>query len=205
MPSLSSLTNTRVVIGLTLMALFVSTTPTLASISALDTLDRVRIFDPPRAIHDAELIDYTGKPFSLGELNGRVALIFFGFTHCPDVCPLAMLRLQQLEKSGEFESSEIAYVMVGIDPERDTPAAMQDFLENFSSEFIGLSGDKRLLKTVTKNFSASFFKGTSNDDDYNVSHSPQIFALDPQGQLRAELYDAPVDTIATVVRALLDE
>jgi cytochrome oxidase Cu insertion factor (SCO1/SenC/PrrC family) len=83
---------------------------------------------------------------------------------------------------------------------------MQEFLLGFSTEFIGLSGDKRLLKTVSRNFSASFFKGTrDNNDNYSVSHSPQVFVLDQQGQLRAELYDAPVDTMTTVVRALLDE
>jgi protein SCO1/2 len=195
------------VIGLALLALLSSVaTTSFASTDGIEDLDRVRIVSPPRAIKEAELIDQSGEPFTLSELNGRIALIFFGFTNCPDVCPLAMQRLLLLADSGEFENSEVAYVMIGIDPARDTPEAMQKFLLEFSDEFIGLSGDRRQLKTVSKNFSASFFKANSNSDgNYNISHSPQIFVLDRQGKLRAEFYDAPVDSMITVVRALLDE
>ena len=203
----SHLTPTRLAIGLFLMALLSISAPiSFASINGVGDLDRVRVVSPPRVIKEAELIDQTGEPFKLSELNGRIALIFFGFTNCPDVCPLAMQRLLLLADSRKFEDNEIAYVMIGIDPARDTPEAMQKFLLGFSDEFIGLSGDKRQLKTVSKNFSASFFKENSNSDgEYSVSHSPQIFVLDQQGQLRAEFYDAPVESMATVVRALLDE
>jgi protein SCO1/2 len=194
------------VIGLAMLGLFAAAAPSHASLSELDPLDRVRIVEPPKAINNAELTDANSKPFKLSDLNGRVALIFFGFTHCPDVCPLAMQRMRLLDESGAFKNTELAYVMIGIDPERDTPEAMQEFLQQFSKEFIGLSGDKRTLKKITRNFSASFFKDNSNKDgDYSVSHSPQTFVLDQQGQLRAEFYDAPVDTMTTVIRALLDK
>ncbi len=192
---------------ITAALLFAGLPVALAQPDALNGMDHVRVFAPPRPIRDAELRDQHNRPFRLSQLKGRVALVFFGFTHCPDVCPLAMQRFQQLHATGAFDAQEVAFVMIGVDAERDTPAAMAKFLSHFSEDFIGLSGIARQVKPVAKNFSAAYFKGgpTGEGDDYSVAHSSQVFVVDPAGQLRAELYEAPVETMTVVVRTLLDE
>ncbi len=189
------------------MAVLAAPLPSAAQPGALRAMDHVRVFEPPRPIRDAELRDQRNKPFRLSQLKGRVALVFFGFTHCPDICPLAMQRFQQLNATGTFDTGELAYVMIGVDAERDTPDTMAEFLSHFSEDFIGLSGGAHQVKPVAKNFSAAYFKGgpTGKEDDYSVSHSTQVFVLDSEGRLRAELYEAPLDTMTKVVRALLDE
>jgi len=169
----------------------------------IPSFDRVRVLAKPRLIADAELTDQTGKPFKLSDLHGRVAFVFFGFTHCPDVCPLAMNNFRQLERSGLVDNEQIAFVLISVDGERDTPEVLNKFLATYSSEFIGLTGDPSDVKPIAKQFSVAFFKGNESPDKYQVSHSPQAFVLDRSGQLRAELYSASTEAMAGVANALL--
>lgn len=175
--------------------------------SALPSYDRVRVFQPARAIADVELTDQQGRPFQISHLRGRVALVFFGFTNCPDVCPLTMAKFSQLQQSGNVDTEKVAFVLVSVDAERDTPAVLKAYLENFSPRFIGLTGDPVEIKALAKDFSASFFKGnpTGSDGVYSVAHSPQAFVLDPAGQLRAEFYDASIESMTGITLALLAE
>lgn len=181
--------------------------PLDAAASTLPIYDRVRLLDSARTINDAELTNHDGQPFRLSQFRGKVVLVFFGFTNCPDVCPLGMERMRQLEESGRIDPEEIAYVLISVDGERDSPEAMKEFVHSFSPRFIGLTGDPTKVKPIAKNFSASFFPGnsTGSDDDYSVAHSPQIFVVDPIGQLRAEFYSASVDAMSGVVLAILQE
>jgi protein SCO1/2 len=168
--------------------------------------DRIRVLSTPRSIADAELTDQNGEPFRLSELEGRVAFVFFGFTNCPDVCPLAMQRLQQLHQAGRLDLEDVAYVLISVDGERDTPAKMKEFLDEYSADFIGLTGDPKVVRPIAKDFAAPFYKGHSDHGGkYDVTHSPQIFILDEQGHLRAEAYNAPVESMAGIASALIDE
>ena len=175
--------------------------------TGLQKYDRVRVFESPRIISDAELIDQEGRPFQLSQLRGRVALVFFGFTHCPDTCPLTMAKFRQLEESGAVDLEKVAYVLISVDAERDTPAVLKDYLARFSPRFIGLTGDPNKINAVAGNFSASFFPDNPSgpDGDYTVAHSRQAFVLDPAGKLRAEFYDPSTEAMAAIVRALLAE
>jgi protein SCO1/2 len=139
-------------------------------------------------------------------LRGRVALVLFGFTNCPDVCPLAMERLQQIHDARVLDHGEVAFVMISVDGERDTPAAMRAFLARYSPEFIGLTAPPANVEPIAAQFSAVFYKGhIAHGGSYSVAHSPQVFVLDPVGRLRAELYGASNDAVAGTVRALLEE
>lgn len=173
----------------------------------LPSFDRVRILAKPPRINDVELIDHNGQPFRLAELRGRPALILFGFTHCPEVCPTGMAQLSQLARSAMLDPENVSYIMISVDGERDTPAVMDAYLKSFSPEFIGLTADPLVVKTIAKNFSAAFYKGNVIGDqgDYDVSHSPQIFAVDASGYLRAEFYNASNEAMAAVTEALLKE
>ena len=179
----------------------------VAESATLPEYDRVRVLVSARSIRDVELTNQEGEPFRLSDLQGRAALVLFGFTNCPDVCPMAMERMRQLEASGRLDSDKVAYVMISVDGERDTPAALKAFLKGFSQRFIGLTAKPALVKPIAKDFSAAFYKGneTSDGGEYSVLHSPQIFVIDPAGQLRAEFYSASMEAMIGVTLALLDE
>lgn len=181
--------------------------PAADAIAELPAYDRVRVLETARPIQAAELIDQDGRPFRLSQLRGQVSLVFFGFTNCPDVCPMALQRLRQLEESGGTPLAEVAFVMISVDGERDTPDVLKTFLEHFSPRFIGLTGDPGNVRAIAKKFSAAFFRGSVTDgsSNYTVSHSPQIFVLDPAGRLRAEFYNASIEAMSGVTLALLKE
>jgi len=168
--------------------------------AAVPSYDRVHVLETPTPISDAALIDQDGASFKLSDLQGKVAFVLFGFTNCPDVCPLSMQRLRELHESGRLADDNVAYVMISVDGERDTPAAMKVFLAKYSSEFIGLTAEPHRITPIADQFSAMFFKGSSHphDGSYAVSHSPQIFVLDP-------VYSASVEAMAGVAVALLRE
>ena len=179
----------------------------VAEAGELPEYDRVRIIPSAPRIADAELTDQNGEPFQLSRLRGRVALLFFGFSSCPDVCPMGLEYMRQLASSGQLDSDKVAYLMISVDGDRDTPAIMKAYLKDFSPIFIGLTGEPEQVKKIAKNFSAAFFKGSINPEDgkYLVTHSPQIFVVDPAGRLRAEFYNASIPAMAGITQALISE
>ncbi len=132
--------------------------------------------------------------------------MLFGFAHCPDVCPTSLQKLALLKQSNA-ELKNVRVVMISVDAERDSAAALKEYLQHFSGEFIGLTGDPQRIHEIARQFSAAFFKGdvNSSSGDYVVGHSGQVFAVDKGGNLRAEFYDASLDAMAGVTRALLAE
>ena len=175
----------------------------------IPSYERVRVLETPKPIDigDAALTDQNAASFKLADLRGKVAFVLFGFTNCPDACPLSMERLRELQHSGLVPADGVAYVMISVDGERDTPAAMKAFLAKYSSEFIGLTAEPNRVTPIAAQFSAMFFKGARNPHDghYDVAHSPQIFVLDPAGRVRAEVYSASLEAMAGVANALLRE
>lgn len=187
-------------------ALVAITVPRPAS-AAVPAYERVRVLETPKPIGSATLTDQNGASFELANLQGKVAFVLFGFTNCPDACPLSMERLRELHHSGLVAADDVSYVMISVDGERDTPAAMKAFLAKYSSEFIGLTADPNRVQPIAQQFSAAFFKGSrhAHDGGYEVAHSPQIFVLDLKGRVRAEVFGASLEAMAGVAKALLDE
>ena len=171
----------------------------------IPSYDRVRVLQPARTISDVELTNQNGRPFRLSDLHGQVAIIFFGFTNCPDVCPIAMAKFQQLQNSGDSHLDRVAFVLISVDGERDTPDVLKAYLRKFSRRFIGLTGDPDKVKLIAKEFSAAFYKGNlaKSGGQYTVSHSPQAFVLDTAGKLRAEFYNPSIEAMAAITLALL--
>ncbi len=190
-----------------LLSFYVVLTPSQPTNAAeLPTYERVRVLTVPKPVELTNLIDQDGHPFDAETLRGQVTLVFFGFTHCPDVCPLALEKFSQLERRQGEELDELAYVMVSVDGDRDDPTTLKEFLSRFSENFVGLTGDTASVTAIARQFSASFFKEQSgHDGHYDVAHSPQIFVVDPEGRLRAEFYFASVDAMVGVSRALQAE
>ena len=166
---------------------------------------RVQIVADPAIIADFELTDQDGRPFRLAQLRGREALFFFGFTHCPDICPTAMFEMklvsEALEKSGQKAP---VVVLVSVDGERDTPDVMKKYLAAFPESFIGLTGDPKSVRKIAAEFKAVFFKGLPYDNagNYQVEHMSLIYLVDPDGRLRASFLDAPIESMADSIRQL---
>ena len=169
---------------------------------ALVEPERTQIASPPVGIKDFELTNHDGRPFRFSDLQGHSALVFFGFTNCPNVCPPTLQLMRQVKRSLQEEDLRIEGVLVSVDGERDTPAAMKAFLAPFDPEFIGLTGDPRVVRDISAAFSAVFFKGMPTDSagGYNVEHTSQVYLVDGSGRLRATFYNAPVSDMVAVSR-----
>jgi protein SCO1/2 len=184
-----------------------ATLATLLALAPLDLraasipqLERVRVVEPPREVGDFELIDRKGEAFRFSSLRGRPVLVAFGFASCPDVCPTVMSRLLLLSKLHAAELRDTAIVLISVDGERDSPQRLDDFLSIFSAEFIGLTGMPDVVRPVADRFPAVFFKESPDAaGNYNVAHSAQVYLLDRRGRVRAELLNAPIETMAEVV------
>jgi protein SCO1 len=177
-----------------------------ADVAPLPAYDRVMLAPAPKPIADFALTDQDGRNFRFSSLRGEPALLIFGYVHCPDVCPLSLQKLKLLKESRP-ELKDVRVIMVSVDVERDTAAALREFLGHFSAGFVGLTGDPQQVQQIATQFSAAFFKAEANaaTGNYAVGHSGQVFAIDKAGNVRAEFYDADPDAMAGVMRALLEE
>jgi protein SCO1 len=165
----------------------------------------VRVAPTPVQLADFELIDQNGHPFRLSERKGANALIFFGFAHCPDICPATLYKLKLLTDTLRQDGgSAPAVIMISVDGDRDTPAALKAYLAPLSKDFIGLTGDPRTVRAIAANFSAVFFKGLPADNSgrYLVEHTSQVYLVDAQGRLHATFFDASVERMSQTVRSL---
>jgi protein SCO1/2 len=191
-----------------LTAILVTTLAAMASAATpkpLPAFDRVMTMNSPRAVGDLALTDHNGAAFSLSDLAGAPALVFFGFTHCPDACPTTLQKLALLKSSRAQELAGVRVVFITVDGERDTPEVMRSYLKRFSGDFVGLTAPAEQVRALALRFSAPFFKDPPKDGAYIVQHSTRVYALDKQGRLRAELFDASAEATVGIARALLAE
>jgi len=176
--------------------------PTTAS-PTLPRLPGVMLTEPPRPIAEFSLTDQDGQSFSSSDLRGRPTLVFFGYAHCPDVCPAALSKLKLAHDSADEAMRRARVVFISVDGERDTPASLKAYLARLSPDFVGLTGDPDAVRAIAEGFHVAIFKDPpAPDASYKVDHSGQIYLIDAAGQLRAELYDPAIETITTLVRAL---
>ena len=170
-----------------------------AAAAAAPAPERTLLAEPPRAIADFQLTDQSGKAVKLADFRGAPVLMFFGFTHCSTACPAALHQLRQLERQHGAELGKTRIVIVSVDGERDTPAAMRTWLQPLSAKFIGLTGTPARVQNIAAQFSAAFYKlPGASAGEYSMEHNSQIFLLDAQGRLRATFFNAPLATMAKV-------
>ena len=130
-----------------------------------------------------ELTDHTGKPRHLEDFRGKVVVLFFGFTHCPDVCPTTLVDVANTLKTLGAEAERVQVLFVTVDPERDTQDALARYVTAFDPRFLGLRGDAAATQRAAKEFKIYFEKRKSGDT-YSVDHSGQSYVIDAQGRLR---------------------
>jgi len=137
------------------------------------------------AIEDWELTDTEGNIFTNKDLHGKWVIFYFGFTHCPDICPDELDKLAAVYDSLNMNSKlpTVQVVFVSIDPERDTPPVVKEYLKEFSDKFIGLTGTMEQVKHAGRQYRVYFSKGKVDDDgDYIVDHSIVSYLVDPAGE-----------------------
>lgn len=142
------------------------------------------LIDPPVQAPEIKLTDVNGETFELGALNGKVVIMFFGYTSCPDVCPVTLSDFHQIRSQLGEAAEEAKFVFITVDPERDTPERLKIYLSNFDPEIIGLTGSRSELEAVWSSYGVYQAKSEASDaDNYLVDHSSRIYVIDKQGNL----------------------
>jgi len=159
------------------------------------------LLEPPRRIAVPALVKDNGEPFTNADISGHWSLMFFGYTHCPDVCPVALNALASAKKDAAEGFPDRAFprvIFVSVDPARDTAALLHDYVRYFDPEFTGVTGDENMIQALALQMSVVYMKvpvekknagnGSAMDSgDYLVDHSSAILLLNPEGKLAAFL------------------
>jgi len=151
------------------------------------------------------LTDHTGKPRTLAEFKGKAVALFFGYTHCPDVCPTTMLDLKQAMKLLGSRADELQVLFVTLDPERDTQAVLAQFVPSFDSRFLGLRGSVEEIAATTKVFKIFASKVQSESrGGYTIDHSAGIYVFDKTGKIRLyiDYGEKPADMASDIKQIL---
>lgn len=150
--------------------------------------------------------DTDGKLRRIDDFKGQVTLVFFGFTHCPDVCPTTLMRLREVRQAVGENADQVQVLLVSVDPERDTPERLGTYVKSFDESFIGLRPEPGDLEAAVKAFHAIAVKVPTTGDDYTIDHSATIYVYDRRNQLRLIAQPSlPVDQLASDLRRLTEE
>ena len=154
---------------------------------------------------DFSLTDHNGKSRSLSDFSGKVVIVFFGFTQCPDVCPTTLNEMTLLKKQLGEDGQRLQVLFVTVDPERDTPELLKAYMANFDPGFLALTGSLEQLQILAKDFKVYFKKVPGKTtSSYTMDHSAGSYIFDPQGRLRLfSQYGAQPELLAQDIKKLL--
>ena len=154
---------------------------------------------------DFHLTDHNGQPRSLADFRGKVVMLFFGFTHCPDVCPTTLADMARVVDKLGPDGQRVQGLFVTVDPMRDTPQTLAKYVTGFHPSFLGLLGTERETEMLAREFKIFYAaQPADSHEHYMVTHSNAIFVFDPRGRLRLLMgVDRTVDVMATDVALLL--
>lgn len=158
---------------------------------------------------DGAMLDHNGKPRSIKDFAGKVVVLFFGFTQCPDVCPTSMAELAEakklLEKNNKGDGDKVQGLFITIDPERDTPAVLKAYMANFDPTFLAMSTMPDKLVAVAKDFKTYYKKVPGRTDtSYSMDHSAGSFVYDASGKVRLYTrYGSGAEALASDLKLLL--
>jgi protein SCO1/2 len=145
--------------------------------------DSFFVYDTPRAVESFSLTDDAGEAFTNANLQGHWTAVFFGYTFCPDICPLTMASMKQFYDllSAQGEDTDFQVVMISVDPERDTQEVLSNYVKYFNPAFIGVTGEYAPIYTLARQMNITFNYVAMNDDNYLVNHNGEVMLIDPQG------------------------
>ena len=198
---------TAVALALAALAVGLAVVPMRGPLTAPDTAttgatsDRQGLaIDPPAPAADFRLTDHHGRPFQLSAQRGHAVLLFFGYTHCPDVCPAALVTFKAIKEQLGNAASRVRFVFITVDPERDTPERLRAYVGYYDPDFVGLWGTPEQMKAVQAAYGVLAQKEpqAGAPGGYWVVHTAATMLVDPQGNLRA-IY--PFGTSAKAIAA----
>lgn len=150
------------------------------------------VFDQPRRFADIDLVDHQGKVFDRSRLQGKWSLLFFGYTHCPDICPTTLADLNRWYQTLEPKwQQQIQVVLVTVDPARDTSEVLAKYVPYFNPEFIGVTGEFLPIKRFANQLNVAFNKVVQGDD-YTMDHSGHVALINPKGDYQG-FFKPPFD------------
>lgn len=139
----------------------------------------------PRSLPALQLVDQDGRPQRLDQLDGKWTLVFFGYTFCPDICPTTLAELRQLRSQLPVATRDrLRVVMVSVDPQRDTPVQLKQYLGHFDADFIGLTGEPQQIQDTANALGIPYIPADTSEENYTVDHSGNLALLDPSGEQR---------------------
>jgi len=165
---------------------------TVTKINQLTELRSAFIIPEPIELPDFSLLDHTNKPVTTDTFRGQWDLIFFGFTNCPDICPTTLQTLASIKRELESIGSETTprIVLVSVDPERDTPAVLGQYMDYFGQGNLAVTGKIDEIVKLTTALGIYFKKTVVDGDNYSVDHSAAVLLINPDGEFSA-LFSAP--------------
>jgi protein SCO1/2 len=151
------------------------------------------------------LTDQNGQPRTLGDFKGKVTVVFFGYTQCPDVCPATMAELAEVKRSLGADGSRVQGVFVTVDPERDTPELLKSYMAGFDPSFVALRGTPEQTQAVAKEFKVFYAKVPGKEPgSYSMDHSAGSYVFDANGRIRLfERYNTPPQALADDLKRLM--
>ena len=154
---------------------------------------------------DFTLTDHQGEPWSLQDARGKLVLLIFGYTSCPDVCPTSLLTVQQVLRALGDQADSVQPLFVSVDPKRDTPDILKNYLGYFHPSIIGLTGEPAMLADISQNYRTSYsYSGDTSSSSYIVNHSSSLYLIDEQGQLASIIpYGTPNSIVIDTIRRFL--
>ena len=143
----------------------------------------------PKQLHEFSVIDQDGNPFTLSDLQGKWSFVFFGYTHCPDICPITMSVMgdvyKQLLNAGH---DQIQTIFVSVDPERDTTEKLNQYVAYFNEDFIGLGGNLEMIQSLTQQIGVAYFHSEKDEKGfYLVDHTSSLLLFGPEAHMIAKL------------------
>lgn len=165
------------------------------------------VYPEPRQTPEFTLQSATGETVSLQDYRGKVVPIYFGYTFCPDICPTTMADLARVQREVDDEGKGMQVLMITVDPQRDAPAVVQDYVASFHPTFVGLSGSEEAIAAAAEPFGVFYeIAEGSASTGYLVDHTARVFVVDKDGALRVSYaYDTPIEEIASDLRVLIGE
>jgi protein SCO1 len=153
-----------------------------------------------------ELVGKDGKTVSDKDFRGRHMLVFFGFTHCPDICPAELQVMSAALDGLGKDADKVVPIFITLDPERDTPEAVTAYVENFGPNFVGLSGSPEAIAKAAKAYRVTYqkFQDESTGDNYSIDHSALLYLMGPDGEYITHIpYGTPADKMTESLRRYL--
>jgi cytochrome oxidase Cu insertion factor (SCO1/SenC/PrrC family) len=155
---------------------------------------------------DFQLTDHRDQPFELNQLEGKLVMLFFGYTYCPDICPTELANLAAVFDALGEQSEQVQGLFVSLDPARDTPEVLANYVSYFHPDMLGLTGSQEKIDQVAQQYRVSYQRHERENGNYSLDHSANLYLINAKGELAAVVpYGLPPEHVFEMVQGMLAE